>query len=522
MLRQTTGTVYVVGGNKAVPDSKVAAARSLGSRDFVRIAGVSRWATAWAVGQYAATGRLPTEAARVLTSDTSRSPAGALWPSSVNDCEGALPVVVAGDAAAQSDIYASMALAGVVGSRCLIDAGDRDGPLPFASRAALAGSLRRGFVVGGRVSVPATKTAGYSLARFSGSDRWQTAHAVGRFASGRAETGMDTGDEKLFAKVAVGPSSSACALRIDGSVLCWRGVSIWESDPTDGTGATRKIGVQDLPATNSRGTDIAIGHDYACLLLRAGRPDCWGIHSPGETPSTVTAAADLDFLSIEIVSRTLQHRHIRADYLCGLTADGKSKCIALDSSDKISNSGSFASAAVGSRHMCAIDMRGRVHCTDTELGRLADLPTVQSVDITAGEDHSCLLSTIQTVQCWRIRGDDDSAIEYFENFGEFPPDVSDSPAGRYRSISSGPSHACAVTTSGSARCWGQTWYGESTTPKADLVDLSTASATSCGVRSDGDITCWGFGYTTAHHPDYRGAVVSLGNHSTGVIVESSD
>lgn len=114
------------------------------------------------------------------------SPASAHEPSprtpplaDTGNCVGALPVVVASDAAAQSDMYSAVTLAGALGTKCLILAGARGEPFPAAELECLDVAGSGGYVVGGTAAVPASKVLGRSLRRIAGADRWETAAAVG-------------------------------------------------------------------------------------------------------------------------------------------------------------------------------------------------------------------------------------------------------------------------------------------------------------------------------------------------------
>lgn len=108
------------------------------------------------------------------------------------DCTGDVPIVVASDAAAQSDRYSAATLAGVLGTDCIIVAGPRDAPFPADQLARLHTASTGGFIVGGTAAVPDAKTAGHDLKRLAGDDRWHTARLVGAEAV-MVAGGTDTG-----------------------------------------------------------------------------------------------------------------------------------------------------------------------------------------------------------------------------------------------------------------------------------------------------------------------------------------
>ena len=137
------------------------------------------------------------------------SPAGAqtaesatLPPASVlGDCSGAVPVIVASDADAQSDIYSAVTLEGVLGAAsCIVLAGGRDESFPPDQLERLAAAAPGGYVVGGPAAVPEAKLSNRDMTRVYGADRWETANAVGAVAAALAagedpSTAVGTGDD---------------------------------------------------------------------------------------------------------------------------------------------------------------------------------------------------------------------------------------------------------------------------------------------------------------------------------------
>ena len=190
---------YVVGGAAAVPDAKLA------GRDMTRLGGASRWATAQIIGneaRYLADGTRPdspsmTETAANVSADVQQPGVylDGAEPWIASDCAGDVPIVVGSDAAAQSDIYSAVTLAGVVGTDCVILAGPRDGAMPASQQARLNAAADGGFVLGGIAAVPTAKLAGRDMTRLGGAIRWETAQLVGRRASGDTTAGTNTSIE---------------------------------------------------------------------------------------------------------------------------------------------------------------------------------------------------------------------------------------------------------------------------------------------------------------------------------------
>ena len=90
-----------------------------------------------------------------------------------------MAVVVASDAAAQSDIYSAVTLAGALSTDCLVLAGERSESMSSSQLARLNQATAGGYVVGGIAAVPESKLSGRTMIRIGGADRWATARAVG-------------------------------------------------------------------------------------------------------------------------------------------------------------------------------------------------------------------------------------------------------------------------------------------------------------------------------------------------------
>ncbi len=185
----------------------------------------------------------------------------------------------------------------------------------------------------------------------------------------------------------------------------------------------------------------------------------------------------------------------------------------------------------GSEHSCALSLRGTVSCWGgNEFGQLgynrkngspvpvqvdngAGEPFANVIAVTAGDHHSCSLTTAGHVYCWGANrlgelGDGTSTPS-------FVPTPVSSFDGRQqlasvRAISAGGSHTCALTTAGQVYCWGANRDGQlgiratddhHTVPVqvvdadggslANVVAVSAGGGHSCALTSAGHVYCWG-------------------------------
>ncbi len=177
---------YVVGGEAAVPPAKLA------DRDMSRIWGDNRWTTAQKIADQA-TRPAPGTPAETPAAQPAPLPAdvgapglhlAGAHPWVASDCSGDVPIIVASDAMAQSDIYSAVTLARIIGTDCVILAGAREAAMPHSQATRLAAAAPHGgYVIGGPTAVPAAKIADrHNITRIAGPNRWQTAQKVGHQA----------------------------------------------------------------------------------------------------------------------------------------------------------------------------------------------------------------------------------------------------------------------------------------------------------------------------------------------------
>jgi alpha-tubulin suppressor-like RCC1 family protein len=125
------------------------------------------------------------------------------------------------------------------------------------------------------------------------------------------------------------------------------------------------------------------------------------------------------------------------------------------------------------------------------------------IDISAGENHTCILKSNGEAYCW---GDNSVG-----QLGNGSTESSMTPVAvsgdlRLQSISVGWDHTCGITVDNDAYCWGRGRYGRlgngssenSMTPTAVSGGLSFESvnaglAHTCGITTDGEAFCWGRG-----------------------------
>ena len=315
----------------------------------------------------------------------------------------------------------------------------------------------------------------------------------------------------------------------DGEALSGRQVTWLSSDPAtgavDGDGRVTGLGIgsvtitatsvpvyplEEAAAGEARATvvlrfaSVRAGIDHTCGVTTNGRAFCWGWGSDGQLgtgttefyePLPAAVAGGLTFVS---VSPGFIHG-------CGTTTTGSGY-----------GWGSGLGGALG-------DGTGQSSAVPVAI---ADGHTFAAVS--SGSYFGCGLTTGQAAYCW---GSNDTGQLGIGSIGGpyqlSPVGVVGDPSFVQVAVTASPSgggvHACGVTASGEAFCWGQGTSGElgngdsqdSGTPvlvagEHVFAAISAGWGHTCAVRTDGVAYCWGYAISGA-----------LGTGSTEPVVQST-
>ena len=230
-------------------------------------------------------------------------------------------------------------------------------------------------------------------------------------------------------KIAAGESHT-CALTTDGRVQCWgRNDSGQLGDGTTTSPRPTPVAVSGLA---SGVTDIAAGTSHTCALTTDGGVKCWGANSYGQLGVTPSPNQSVP-LDVEELTSGVQAIAAGASHTCALTTGGGVKCWGGN------GYGQLGDALTTDR---AIPM---------------DVSGLKSgvIDIAAGENHTCALTTGGGVKCWGANSDGQLGVAPYSYFAS-PVDVSELATG-VTDIVTGNRHTCALMDAvlgGGVKCWG--------------------------------------------------------------------
>ncbi len=298
-----------------------------------------------------------------------------------------------------------------------------------------------------------------------------------------------------------GGGLSTCGVTPNGAAFCW-GYG-W-----DGQLGIGKLGWAFLPTAVAGGltfSAIDAAWNYACGLADTGIAYCWGLNASGPSGcpngpcalTPVAVAGDLRFMSL----RT------GGGIVCGLTTTRETYCWRPygepSSPILVDSTLAFTSISVGTFHGCGITSTGQAYCWGyNAYGQLGTGDNVTSSDIpravaggltfaslSAGESHTCGLTTSGGTVCWGTP----SAYGYGGSLAPAPV----MNGFTFTTLSGSGGYTCGLTSAGAIQCWDDWGPAASRAPwtvPGNLVFTrmnAGGSGHACAITATDVAYCWG-------------------------------
>ncbi len=374
---------------------------------------------------------------------------------------------------------------------------------------------------------------------------------------------------KTVTQVSAAGSFHTCALTSDGQVACWGGNYRGELG-NGGTSASAVPVAVDASGVLASKTVIQVsaGGYHTCALTSDGLVTCWGsggsgqLGNGGRSESAVPVAVDASGV---LAGKTVTRVSAGDYHTCALTSDGRVACWGDGGSGQLGNGGTADSSvpvavdasgvlagktvtqvSAGRGHTCALTSDGQVACWGSNSsGRLGNGNTSASAvpvavdasgvltgktvtQASAGGFHTCALTSDSRVACWgaNYHGQlgnggtnylalpvavDASGVLAGKTVTQISAGGSDGWGSAWGSAVGNPdgAHSCALTSDGLVACWGSNDHGQlgngntsdSAVPVAvdnngvlagkTVTQISAGNQHTCALTSDGLVTCWG-------------------------------
>ena len=260
-----------------------------------------------------------------------------------------------------------------------------------------------------------------------------------------------------------------CGHRLDDSLVCWN--------------EDRSVYVDPTPT--SVNAFAAADDDTACWLLEDHTVACWVNIATWWGHFSMPEGA---FRSISL------DETVYSAFGCGIRSDGTLSCWGDGDPDwghLDPPPGEYKAVSTGYGHGCAIRLDDTLACWGNHNIGTPPEGTFRSID-GSGLMH-CGVHTDNSVECW---GRDSSSI-----------DLAQFLEGAYQSVAVGNFsmvYLCGVRLDGTVRCQGNHQTGEILPPAGPFRLVSAGSTHACGVRVDGTVACW-----ATHEEAYDGDASQL-------------
>lgn len=273
----------------------------------------------------------------------------------------------------------------------------------------------------------------------------------------------------LFAHLALGPHT--CGVTTNGFVFCWGGNL--NGRLGDGTLQGRRIPTR--VETDVMFSTVTLGSLHSCALALDATVYCWGDNQNGQLAGV---EGGLSMVPVRVAA--------------GLRLG------AIEAAGHVT---------------CGLDDEGSLLCWGGPWGAtprpLSGAPPFERFSI--GDEHGCGLTAGGEAWCWGANEEGRLGTGSTEPTPFDGPPVRVATELRFRDISAGFAHTCAIATDGRGYCWGHDHVGQlgdgeadgpddvsSTVPSLLRTDrfwesISAGRFLSCGVTDRFEAFCWGFG-----------------------------
>ena len=283
-----------------------------------------------------------------------------------------------------------------------------------------------------------------------------------------------------------------CRLTTDGRALCWGRADAGQLGIE--TTPLRSIAVQASSGT-TRFTSIAAGGLHTCALTAEGQPWCWGENSAGQAglPASMNqACGELIHGWRCVPSPHAMETALRFD---ALVAGGANTC-GFTRDGAVYCWGSNAAGQLGT---ASADTCDGAPCSRVPVALPAE-PRLRTLALGTAA-HACGLTATGVAYCWGANASGQLGLGTAGGSHDVPTRVTGEL--RFKAIAVGGEHTCALAADGRPWCWGRDILppGEggvsfSATPIAiesspPFVDLITGTWAACGRTAAGGVYCWG-------------------------------
>ncbi|MBN9681566.1 RTX toxin [Corallococcus sp. NCSPR001] len=257
-------------------------------------------------------------------------------------------------------------------------------------------------------------------------------------------------------KLAAG-GNHTCALMHTGKVRCWGNNYFGQL----GYGNNLNVGDDEQPLTKGdvnlgagvKAKDIVAGFNHTCALLETGRILCWGRNAAGQLGYAHTNQVSDPSTQTPVYVGEVAQLSAGAYHTCVQTKTGAVQCWGASNNGQL---GATVSTTDSTNNSSCRDW-SPYGCTYRMLAQsvTVNLGGATALQIATGYDHTCALLSNGSVKCWGANANGRLGL------GPNPPSSTTVPTqavdldgSTAYQLTAGENHTCVLLSTGAARCWG--------------------------------------------------------------------
>ncbi len=246
-----------------------------------------------------------------------------------------------------------------------------------------------------------------------------------------------------------------------------------------------QLGLRDTVDTNtpelltpSNFIEISSKAYHSCAIADDNSVYCWGSNNFGQSGQE---NINLDLSSpTKITNLTAKQISVGAEH----------SCIISKSTNDVFCWGLNSNGQLGSEQ------------NDTDSFTPLKVPGLNTQTLSSGYFHNCVIEVDQSIKCWGANSNGQLGRGNFSYFSGTPNAVSGSL--KFKSLSSGFAHTCAISVDDDLYCWGYNKYGQLglgsytnfNSPQkvpnlSKVLSVSSGFGHTCAILSDKSVSCWG-------------------------------
>ena len=274
-----------------------------------------------------------------------------------------------------------------------------------------------------------------------------------------------------------------CGILDDSVTYCWGVGSFGQIG--DGWGVERSSMTEVGLDSGRTGVSISTGEQHSCAILDDASLKCWGRNSYGQLGDGTTNPSSSTPVSVALSGVPVQVSSGKW-HTCAILDDASLECWGRNNHGQLGD----GSSSPSSNTPVSVDFSGK-----------------KVLAVSVGDSHTCAVLDDWSLSCWGSNSDGQLGIGSTPSSSTSPVTVDVGTGAESVAVSAGGAHTCVLLSDTSLKCWGangngQLGYGDANglndassvgVVLSSVIAIDVGSSHSCAIDSSNGLHCWGDG-----------------------------